>query len=320
MEEINNKKNSMHLGTYFEKYGMLLLLLVLFVICSLITPVFLKPGNLLNIARQISIIGIVSIGMTLVILTGGIDLSVGPILACGALLVAGLKEYGIVAAFVGPLIFGLCAGLLNGTVITKFKVQPFIVTLGAMSIYTGLGLTYSKGHPIIGTPEMLRFIGQGKVFGVIPFQAILFISVAIIIAIILKYTPFGRYTYAIGGNPEASKLSGINVDRVTIYIYGLSGLLAGFAGIIMATHLNVGEARLGTGMEMDAIAAAVIGGTSLKGGSGTIFGTVIGILVIGILSNLLNLINVPSYAQMIFKGLIIVVATVLQGLHDKKSV
>jgi ribose/xylose/arabinose/galactoside ABC-type transport system permease subunit len=265
----------------------------------------------------VSIIGIVTMGMSFVILTGGIDLSVGPIVACSALLVAGLKDFGPFVAFFAAIIFGLFAGLLNGTIITKFKVQPFIVTLGMMSILTGLGLTYSKGHPIIGTPEALSFFGQGKI-GIIPAQAVLFAIIAIACGLILNYTRLGRYTYAIGGNEEASRLSGLSVGRIKTMIYGISGLLCGFAGVMMATHLNVGEANLGTGMEMDAIAAAVIGGTSLQGGKGTVVGSVIGVLIIGVLSNLLNLLNVPGYSQSIFKGVIIVGAALLQSLQEKR--
>lgn len=304
-------------GSMFERYGMLMIFIGLFIICSIISPVFLKPSNLLNVARQVSIIGIISMGMTFVILAGGIDLSVGPVMACSALLVAGLKEYGPLVTLLAPIAFGFLAGMLNGFIITRFKLQAFIVTLGAMSAYVGLGLMYSGGHPIIGTHKALAFIGQGKIGGDIPVQAVVFAVVAVITALILKYTPLGRYTYAIGGNPEASKLSGIAVEKVTMFIYAISGLLSGFAGIIMATHLNVGEASLGQGMEMDVIAAVVIGGTSLKGGKGTVLGSVIGVLIIGVLSNLLNLINVPGYAQSFFKGVIIIGAAILQSLQEK---
>lgn len=314
---MNNEKK-LSFNALFERFGMLIIFIGLFIVCSIISPVFLKTTNLLNVARQVSIIGIVSIGMTFVILTGGIDLSVGPILACSALLVAGMKFTGPIITFLIAILFGFLAGLLNGVVITRFKVQPFIVTLGAMSTYVGLGLMYSGGHPIIGTPEALAFLGQGKI-GEVPVQAIIFAIVAVLAWLILKYTPLGRYTYAIGGNAEASKLSGIAVEKVTMFIYGISGLLSGFAGVIMATHLNVGEASLGNGMEMDVIAAVVIGGTSLKGGKGTVLGSVIGVLIIGVLSNLLNLVNVPGYTQMFLKGIIIVGAAILQGLQEKSK-
>lgn len=326
MKEQNNESvliatdrtNGLNIKRITEQYGMLLVFAALFILCSIISPAFLKANNLFNVSRQVSIIGIVSIGMTFVILTGGIDLSVGPTMAFSALLVAGLKDYGAVTAFFAAIVFGFLLGILNGTIITRFKVQPFIVTLGGMSTIVGLGLTYSGGHPIIGTPKALSFFGQGKLFGIVPAQAMLYAVLAIIAILVLKYTRLGRYTYAIGGNEEASKLSGIAVARVKTLIYGISGALAGFAGVIMATHLNVGEANLGTGLEMDVIAAVVIGGTSLQGGTGTIFGSVIGVFIIGVLSNLLNLVNVPGYTQMIIKGVIIVSAVILQGSHNKK--
>ena len=188
-----------------------------------------------------------------------------------------------------------------------------------VDVYKRQGLLYSDGSPIIGTPPDLQWIGQGKIFGEVPVQALLFIIVAVAAWAILKYTPLGRYTYAIGGNQEASRLSGINVKKITTSIYSISGLLAGFAGVLMATQLNIGEAKVGDQMEMDAIAAVVIGGTSLKGGVGSVIGTIIGVLIMGFLSNLLNLISVPSYYQMIFKGVIIVGATILQSLQERKK-
>lgn len=313
----------------FNKYGMFLVLLALFIICACLSEVFLTKDNLLNVARQVSIIGIVSIGMTFVILTGGIDLSVGPTLAGSSLLIAGIynsfSSAGIegihvaIICFIAALAFGALVGFINGIVITVFEVQPFIVTLGMMTAVKGVGLLYSDGSPIIGTPPDLQWIGQGKIFGEIPVQAILFIIVAVAAWAILKYTPLGRYTYAIGGNQEASRLSGINVKKITTSIYSISGLLAGFAGVLMATQLNIGEAKVGDQMEMDAIAAVVIGGTSLKGGVGSVIGTIIGVLIMGFLSNLLNLISVPSYYQMIFKGVIIVGATILQSLQERKK-
>lgn len=329
MSEIINSKNEkvkerdlptagkgINFNHIMENYGILLIFILLFIISSIVSPVFLTTGNLINVARQASILGIVSMGMTFVILSGGIDLSVGPVLACSTLIITGLKNFGAGGAFIAALAFGWLAGSLNGYLITKFKVQPFVVTLGAMSVYIGLGLTFSQGHPILGTPAALSFIGQGRILD-IPIQVILFAIVATFSALILKYTPLGRYTFAIGGNSEASRLSGIAVENTTMYIYGISGLLCAFAGVIMATYLNIGEASLGTGMEMDAIAAVVIGGTSLKGGKGSILGTVIGVLIIGVLSNLLNLLNVPGYTQSVVKGLIIIGAAILQVSQER---
>ena len=186
-------------------------------------------------------------------------------MACATLLMAGLKEFNPFVVFLIVLLFGILVGLITGGVITKFNAPPFIVTLGFMSAYTGLGLTYSMGHPIIGVPKILAFLGQGKVFQ-IPIQVIIFVVIAILASLILKYIPFGRYVYAVGGNPEASKLSGVAVKKIIISVYMISGLLSALAGTIMAAHLNVGEASLGVGIELDAIAAVAIGGTNFKGG------------------------------------------------------
>lgn len=301
----------------FEKYGMLIIFVVIFVACSIASPYFLKVRNLLNVSRQVSIIGIISIGMTFVIIIGGIDLSVGSMLALSTLIVAGMKVYGAVPSLLLALVITAAAGAVTGVIITKGKVQPFIVTLGMMTILVGIGLTYSEGHPLIGINEKLLFIGQGEV-GPVPVQTILFAVVAIIGAVILNYTRIGRYIFAIGGNQEGSRLSGIAVDRVKIIVYTLSGALSGFAGAIMSAHLNIGEANLGSGLELDAIAAVVVGGTSLSGGQGSIGGTVIGVLIIGMINNFLNLINVPGYTQKIVKGVIIVGAVLIQSVQSSR--
>jgi ribose/xylose/arabinose/galactoside ABC-type transport system permease subunit len=295
-----------------NKYKMVLVLIALLTICTVASPYFFTVANILNVARQISIIGILSVGMTFVIITGGIDLSIGPTMALTTVFIALLSGYNGIIAVIMALAVGFLIGIINGTIIAYLNVQAFIVTLGMMSILKGIGLTISKGSPITGVPKNIMFFGRGKIFDTVPTQCIIFICVAIIAIIILKHTSLGRYTYAIGGNAEASRLSGINVKRYTMLIYGISGLLSGLSGILMATQLNMGEAKLGDGYEMDAIAAVVIGGTSLKGGTGTVSGTIIGILIIGFLGNLLNLLDVPSYTQLIFKGAIIVIAATLQ--------
>jgi ribose/xylose/arabinose/galactoside ABC-type transport system permease subunit len=308
----NMKAKKSDLLNLLSKHKMVILLIGLLVICTIASPYFLTVTNILNVARQISIIGILSVGMTFVILTGGIDLSIGPTMALATVFIALLSGCSGIVAILAALAVGFLVGIANGAIIAYLNVQAFIVTLGMMSVLKGIGLTIAKGSPITGVPESILFIGRGKLFDTIPGQVLIFICVAIIATVILKYTSLGRYTYAIGGNPEATRLSGINVKHYTMMIYGISGLLAGLAGILMATQLNMGEARLGDGYEMDAIAAVVIGGTSLKGGVGTVGGTIIGILIIGFLGNLLNLMDVPSYTQLIFKGAIIVIAATMQ--------
>jgi ribose/xylose/arabinose/galactoside ABC-type transport system permease subunit len=311
--------NKFNFGVFAEKYGMLVVLVILFVACSLISPVFLRPANLFNITRQVSVIGIISIGMTFVILTGGIDLSVGSVYAFSTLVVTGLKMIGGMPAVLIALAASMLWGLLAGLIITKGKLQPFIVTMALMTAIVGFGLTYSKGQPILGAPEGLKFIGQGTVFGIIPFQSILFVLIAAAAHIMLNRTRLGRHIYAVGGNEEGSRLSGIKVDKIKLTVYMMSATLAGFAGVIPANHMNFGEANIGAGMELDAIAAVAVGGTSLQGGAGSAAGTVVGVLIIGVLNNLLNLINVPGYTQKIVKGVIIIAAVLLQSMQENRK-
>ncbi len=317
MSDIKTGKfNRVH---FVENYGMLAVLVILFIVCAIVSPYFLKAENLLNITRQVSEIGIISIGMTFVIITGGIDLSVGSVLAFSTLIVAGFKDYGALPAFLLAMALSMIFGLVTGILVTKGKLQAFIATLGMMTAVVGIGLTYSHGHPIIGTPEGLSFIGQGKLFDTIPVQTILFAITAVAASIVLNRTRLGRYIYAVGGNEEGSRLSGIRVDRVKMAAYVISSGLSGFAGIIMANHLNVGEANLGSGMELDAIASVAVGGTSLAGGRGGVVGTVIGVIIIGILNNFLNLINVPGYTQKIVKGAIIIIAVLAQSMQSNRK-
>jgi ribose/xylose/arabinose/galactoside ABC-type transport system permease subunit len=250
--------------------------------------------------------------MTFVILTAGIDLSVGSILALTTLAVAGLKPYGPVASLAGGIVVALACGWVNGFITTKGRIQPFIVTLGMMTALVGVGLAYSDGQPVIGVPVSLGWIGRGRLGGV-PVQALLFVLMALASTVILKKTRYGRHIYAVGGNIEAARLSGVAVDRVRVIAYCLSGFFAGLGGIVMAAQLNIGEANLGKGLELDAIAAVVVGGTSLAGGAGGIGGTIIGVLLIGVLNNLLNLLNIPAYTQLIVKGAIIVIAVLIHA-------
>ncbi len=300
----------------WEKYNILLGLLVLFIFSSLVSEAFLTARNLLNVMRQVSINGIIAIGMTFVILTAGIDLSVGAILAMVGCLCAGLIKFNGLG-FILVLLIGLGAGLLmgaaNGIVITKGRIQPFIVTLATMTSIRGLAFLYSKGRPIVlgdSTPSTLQFIGEGYI-GPIPVPAVLFLAVLALSSFILRRTVLGRYVYAIGGNEEAARLSGINVDFYKTVVYSLSGLFVALASLIAIGRLGVGNADLGLGYELNAIAAVVIGGTSLMGGIGTVEGTFIGAVILGILNNILNLLGVGSFFQQILKGIIIIIAVLL---------
>lgn len=310
MSEKNDKKN-----TIIRKMGPLLGLLLLGIALTILSDRFLTVNNLLNVARQISINAIISVGMTLIILTGGIDLSVGSIVALTGSITAGLLVSGqaiLPAIFVGVLV-GVLLGLFNGLLITRAEIPPFIATLGTMTAARGLTLVYTEGRPITGMEEAFRFLGGGYLAG-IPVPVILMVIIFAATYVMLKKTRLGRYIYAIGGNEEAARLSGINTKKILLSVYMLGGLLAGVSGIIMASRLNSAQPTAGISFELDAIAAVVLGGTSLSGGVGTIGGTLIGAFIIGVLDNGLNLLNVSSFYQQIAKGLVILLAVFL----DKK--
>lgn len=293
-------------------------LIVFSIIVSIINPRFLSQANILNVLRQTSINSIIAIGMTFVILTGGIDLSVGSILAlCGAVMAFWINS-GInsVIALIITLFLGLIFGIINGIFVAKMKLQAFIVTLVTMTFLRGATLVFTDGKPITVDDGGIFFdnIGEGYLFG-IPVPIYIMILLFCIGYYILKHTRFGRYTYSIGGNEEATKLSGIDVDKVKIWVYGICGLLSALAGVILTSRLYSAQPTAGTGYELDAIAAVVLGGTSLAGGIGSVGGTALGAIIIGVLGNALNLLDVSSYYQMMIKALVILIAVLI----DKKS-
>lgn len=313
-------KKKTNLKELLVKYKSLVGLVLLIAIVSILNPAFLSTKNILNILRQTSVNAIIAAGMTFVILTGGIDLSVGSILAisgavCASIFVSG--ENIIFAVFIAILIGGVI-GCINGFVIAKGKLQPFIATLATMTVLRGLTMVFTDGKPItLGSGELaVSFgkIGGGLIFGV-PTPVIIMIVVFAVAAYILSNTKMGRYTYALGSNEEATKLSGLNTDKIKIWVYTISGILASVAGIILTSRLYSAGPTAGTGYELDAIAAVVLGGTSLTGGKGKISGTIIGALIIGVLSNALNILDVSSYYQMMVKGIVILIAVLL----DRKS-
>lgn len=283
---------------------------------------FLQPTTLLSVVVQVSAIGLIAIGMTFVIITLGIDLSVGSILALAAVVASSLAQkprdtmmypgldLPIIVAVLAGLAVGALAGLVNGVLIAKFRLAPFIATLGMMTAARGLALIYSDGRPVSTLEDQYNFVGQGSIIG-IPVPVYIFVAVAIIAHIVLNYTRFGRYVYAIGGNEQAAKVSGINISRMTLYIYMLIGVVSGLAGVLLSGRIGSGNPQLGTGIELDAITAAVIGGTSFKGGIGTIWGTAVGALIIGSMNVGLTLLNVSPFMQMVVKGIIIVVAVII---------
>ncbi len=287
-------------------------LIILCIIISLLSPRFLTTANILNVLRQTSLNAVMAIGMTFVILTGGIDLSVGSVLAFSGMVAAGLSHSGMNAAgaIIVGLIIGTVLGFFNGLAVTKGNVPPFIATLAMMTMARGATLVYSNGQPKTGLGDDFFFLGNGKVMA-IPFPAIVLIIVLIIAYYILSQTATGRYVYATGSNEKAAGLSGIKTERIKILVYAVSGFCAAMSGMIVTSMLNSASPTAGSGGELDAIAAVVLGGTSLSGGQGNVGGTIIGALIIGVLNNGLNLLNVSSYYQQLIKGVVILGAVLI---------
>lgn len=307
-----NKKtsNTKEFVVYIKKnMGILIGFVFMCIIFSFLSDRFLSVNNIFNILRQISINAILAFGMTYVILTGGIDLSVGSIVAVTGTVTCGLISKGssIGTAILVGLIIGAVLGFFNGFVISKTGMPAFIVTLSMMTVARGLAYVYTDGKPIRSLNSKFNFIGNGYV-DKIPVPIIIMIIIFIICTMLLNKSKFGRYIYAIGGNREAALFSGINVEKIEMLVYVISGFLSGLSGIILSARMYSGQPTVGQGFELDAIAAVVLGGTSFTGGIGTIGGTIIGALIIGVLNNGLNLIGVPFYYQLILKGLVIVAA------------
>ncbi len=296
------------------RYGTLLALVLLIIVASLLSPRFLTTVNLTNVLRQTAIVGVLGIGMTFVILTAGIDLSVGAALALVVVLVAGvLKQSGsIPLAMLVGIAAGAVVGLVNGLGVTWGRVQPFVMTLGMLGIARSIAFLYTGGVPIPVLNNAFLRLGYGYVAQV-PVPSIVFLVLLVLAALVLRFTPFGRYVYAIGSNEEAARLSGINVKRFKILVYVLSGVTASIAGILYAAQLAVGPPIAGEGYELDAIAAVVVGGTSLFGGQGGVIGTFLGALIIGVLGNILNLIGISPFAQPLAKGALIIAAVWIVG-------
>lgn len=315
-------------NAFFKKYAIVLILLAMIIALSFLSPAFLQPRNLLNVVRQISVMGLIAIGVTMVIITGGIDLSSGSVLALAAVVAASLAQrtdwasakypgldLPVFVPIIAALLVGITCGAINGSLIARFKIPPFIATLGMMTVARGFALIYSD-RPVSSLTDAYNFIGQGEILG-IPLPIILIIAVAVGAHILLNNTRFGRYIYALGGNEQAARISGINISRVKIGVYTLAGMLSGFAGLVLSSRISSGQPGLGLGYELDAIASAVIGGTSLSGGIGTIWGTMVGALIIGVLNNGLDLLNVSAYWQTIVKGSIIVIAVIIDERKNR---
>lgn len=303
------------------KYRVLVLLVAFVIAISIADGRFLQTSNLLNVLRQTSISAIIAAGMTFAILTGGIDISVGSTLAFSGAIAAWMvtKNYSIWAVIPVALLIGLAAGLFNGILVARAKLQPFIATLVTQTLLRGVTLVFTKGVPISYSSSnfsgsSFKWIGAGTI-GPIPVPVILMLLVFAVLYFVLDNMAFGRYVYSIGGNEEASLLSGVKTKRVKTIVYIISGLTAAIAGVIVTSRLSSAQPNAGEGYELDAIAAVVLGGTSMLGGEGNILGTIVGALLIGVLGNALNLMDISSYYQTIIKGLVILVAVLL----DKKE-
>ncbi|WP_430536254.1 ribose ABC transporter permease [Listeria rocourtiae] len=300
--------------------GPVLALIVLIIVVTALNPSFITTDNLLNLLRQVSINALIAFGMSFVILTGGIDLSVGSTLALSGALTAGIIASGIsplIAMCLGMLL-GAFLGMINGILIAKGNLAPFIATLATMTIYRGATLVFTDGNPItgIGDSFIFQFVGKGYLFG-IPVPIIIMVICFLLLYILLHKMAFGKKTYAVGGNIQAARIAGVKTDKVQIIIYTISGFMASIAGIILTSRLNSAQPTAGVSYEMDAIAAVVLGGTSLSGGKGRLFGTLIGALIIGTINNGLNLLGISSFYQQIVKGLVIIIAVLLDRRQNK---
>ena len=301
-----------------KSWGLAVALVAISVALSLAKPNFLTVPNLINVMRQISINGILAVGVTYVLLTGGVDLSLGSLVALSGVVAATLahpNQHPLVVPVLAGVMTGALCGTLNGLVVTRGKVAPFIVTLGMMTVARGLALVTSGGRPVSNLSADFTRLG-GDLAGV-PIPVIVLAVIALLSFVVLKNLRLGRYVYAVGGNENAARASGINVAAVKMFAYSICGAMAGLAGVVLAARITTGQPNAGAGYELDAIAAVVIGGTSLSGGVGGIGGTILGALLIGVINNGLDLLNVTSYYQAVVKGIIIVGAVWLDRKQHK---
>jgi ribose transport system permease protein len=312
-----------------SRFQSVIALIVLCIALSILSNKFLTPANGINVLRQVAVNVCIATGMTLIVLTAGIDLSVGSVLAlCGAI-TAGLLKNGIqfqsadlyvgftiLGAALAAVIVGGILGLFNGFTITRFKVPPFVATLAMLTIARGLTMLYTEGHPISNLGESFAYIGAGSFIG-IPVPVWIAAFVVLLAVFITKKTKLGRYIYAIGGNETAAKLSGIRINKIKLIVYGLGAALAALGGVIVTSRLDSAQPNAGISYELDAIAAVVIGGTSLNGGKGSVLGTVIGAVIIGVLNNGLVLLNVSPFWQQVVKGGVILLAVIIDKANSK---
>ena len=314
---MDNTLNRQKTGSIIQRFGSLITLVLVIIVLSIISSDFRSVGNMLSLLRQASVNALIAFGMTCVIITGGIDLSVGSALALSSLICAMMVKADIPPelAILTTLILGIVLGMLSGLLVTKGRLQPFIATLITMTIYRGATLIFRGGRPVsgLGGNALLSGIGKGAILG-IPVPAIILFLMFILFFFMLNKTVSGRRIYATGSNQQAAKLAGVNTDRTKLFVYAISGFMSALAGLVILSRLGSAQPTIGMGYELDAIAAVALGGTSMSGGRGKIYGTLIGVLIIAVLNNGLNILDVSSYYQDVVKGVVILLAV----LADRK--
>ena len=322
MGRILSGHGKLQVGRIASKYAIYIVLLLLIVAMSILSPGFLKYANIINIIRQNSFVGMVAIGMTFVAITGGIDLSVGAVMAFAGMITAkfciadSATSLPLAVAVLLGILASAVVGVVNGLLVAKGKIEAFIATLGTQTVLRGAALLLNNGRPVIGLTDEFANIGQGYLAG-LPIPIIVFIVIIGLAVLLLHFYRFGRRVYAIGGNEASARASGIDVNAIKVWVYTLCGVFSGISGIILAARVQSASPISGQGYELDAVAAVVIGGTSLAGGVGTVAGTVVGVLILGIITNGLDLLNVSAYMQQLIKGMIIVCAALLDKRTEK---
>lgn len=328
--EIVSRSTTFDIKKIANKYILEIILLLIIIAMTFVSSSFLTTGNLLNILRNMSLQGVIAFGMTMVIIAGEIDLSVGSTVAITGVIIGmttgGLAKAGVMpmdqAVLVGILLSLILAGLIglfNGWLLTKFKMPSFIITLAMLNVVYGLAAIISKGFPVTTLPSWYNYFGAGQVFGVIPVSAVVLLIVFAITFVVMKYTKFGRSVYAVGGNPEAARLSGINVKRVKITVMVAVQLCAALGGVLISSQVMSGAFSFGKGWEMIAISSVIIGGASLFGGIGKVWGTFIGLIFLGVIINGMTLLNINEYAQYVVRGLLILVAVLINTVQTQKK-
>lgn len=316
-----NLKERINLRKFLNTFGMLIVLILIMIAFGLLSPVFWSLNNLINILRQVSIVGVCSVGMAMVIIVGGIDLSVGSTVAVSGIVAAIAMKTGVIPPVVAVLIslaVGLAVGLFNAFIINEFDLPPFVATLGTMSMLRGVAYLVTGGYPVFGFPSSYTVLGQGNL-GFIPIPVIVMLAVFALGVFIMNSTRWGRYIYGVGGNQDASRLSGVSPKKIRYFVYTFNGILTALAGTVLLSRVNSATPSAGTGYEMDVITAVILGGVSMSGGEGNILGVLVGVIIMGVLVNGMTLLNVNEYWQLVVKGGVLILAVILDRLSKRQK-